>query len=393
MGRRQNGRMEREIIVVGAGPTGAAAAALLAQAGHDVLLLDRQTFPRDKSCGDGIPASAIELLFDLGMRQTIVDAGFYEVDRLTLHSPQGHCLSATLRPGPQGGRSCIVPRRYFDALIQRHAVGCGAEFQLAHVEEPILQNNRVVGVRAQVGGATKELRARLVVAADGATSVIARALRGSGHQDHHRAVALRAYVEDVQERPHEVEVFLCRDLLPGYAWMFPLGDGRANVGVGMRLDHFRRQKRTLKDMLRAFLDLPAIRSRLKQGGIVRDDLAWQLNFGSQKSLRHAYDGALLAGDAAGLINPLTGGGIHNALLSARLAAEVADEALARNDVTRASLGAYDERCRQRMWRSLRRAYLVQRMVFGLPPIADWLVVLWTRALAGATGRVRWPGGL
>jgi menaquinone-9 beta-reductase len=365
--------MEREVIVVGAGPTGSAAATILAQSGRDVLLLDRQAFPRDKSCGDGVPASAIEILYKLGMREKILAAGFYSVNKLSLYSPKGHHLSTDLVAGPNGAHSYIIPRLHFDDLIQQHAVECGAEFQQAQVTEPILENGQVVGVRARVEGAIRELRSRLVIAADGVTSVIVRALRGKQHQDHHRAVALRAYIEDLQEMPHEVEFFLYREILPGYAWIFPIGEGRANIGLGMRLDQFRRRKQSLEEMLKAFLDMPILKKRLKQGGKLRDLLTWQLNFGSQEKLQYAFNGAILTGDAAGLINPLTGGGIHNGLLSARLAAETAHEALAKGDLSRAALRVYEERCRDEMWQSMRRSYLIQRTLLHFPFIVDWII--------------------
>lgn len=365
--------MEREVIVVGAGPTGSAAATILAQNGRDVLLLDRQTFPRDKSCGDGIPASAIELLYTLGMREKILAAGFYPVNKLSLYSPNGRHLSTDLVAGPTGAHSYIIPRLHFDALIQQHAVECGAEFQQAQVTEPLLENGQVVGVRARVDGVMRELRSRLVIAADGTTSVIVRALRGKKHKEYHRAVALRAYIEDLEELPHEVEFFLYDDILPGYAWIFPIGKGKANIGLGMRLDQFRKRKQSLEEMLRAFLDMPTIKKRLKQGGKLRDILSWQLNFGSQEKLQHVFNGAILTGDAAGFINPLTGGGIHNGLLSARVAAETVLGALAIGDVSRTTLQVYEKRCREQMWRSMRRSYLIQRTLLHFPFVVDWLI--------------------
>jgi len=110
--------MDREIIIVGAGPTGSAAAIALAQKGHDVLLLDRQAFPRDKTCGDGIPAGAFEILYSLGMKEKIQEANLYPVTKLLLSSPRGYVLRADLNKGVTGADSHVVPRMIFDALIQ-----------------------------------------------------------------------------------------------------------------------------------------------------------------------------------------------------------------------------------------------------------------------------------
>lgn len=372
--------MQREVIVVGAGPAGAMTATILAQKGHDVLLLDRQEFPRDKTCGDAVPAGAVELMCEMGMKEkveTAVTRGeFYPARKMQLVSPKGHILEATFSKSKKLGLdSFVAPRLYYDALIQQHAVDSGAEFMPLSVKEPIVENGRVIGVRAQANGMVREFQAQLVIGADGVTSAITRSLRSkqAQHHDNHRAVALRAYIEDLEELPHTVEFFLYREILPGYAWIFPIGQGRANIGLGLRLDHLRKHKLRLDKMLQDFLAMPLIKKRLKQGGQLRDIATWQLNFGSQKQLQHAFAGALLVGDAAGFINPLTGGGIHNALISARLAAQTAHEALKANDTSRERLRVYEERCQEEMWDSMKRSHLMQRAFLYFPFLIDWLV--------------------
>lgn len=367
--------MEREVIVVGAGPSGATVAMSLAQKGHDVLLLDRQSFPRDKTCGDAVPAGAIEVLYSLGMEDLINGANFYPVHRLLLSSPRDFVLEADLEPGPRGANAYVVPRLEFDVLLQRHAIDSGAVFQKAQVKEPIVEDGRVVGVRARMNGSVEDIRAKVVIGADGVTSVIARALRPDKHEDKHRAVALRVYVENMELLPNEVEFYLYRGILPGYAWIFPTGENTANIGLGMRLDKFREEKRSLEEMLNVFLELPAIKKRVKPDMKMYDMATWQLNFGSQEGIRRAYDGALLVGDAAGMINPLTGGGIHNSVVAARLAAEVVDEALAAGDVSYDFLRAYEEHCTEALVHSMRRSYFIQRSLLRFPIWVDLLVRL------------------
>ncbi|GJM42041.1 MAG: putative oxidoreductase [Ardenticatenaceae bacterium] len=370
---------ERDVIVVGAGPGGATTAAALAQKGYDVLLLDRHDFPRDKTCGDAVPAGAIELLWRLGMRDKIsksVERGeLYPLEGMLLVSPRGHELHAKFQHGEEGSDSYVAPRIHFDALIQEHAIDSGAEFCKAQAKSPIIENGKIVGIRAQVNGSVKEMRSRLVIGADGVTSVITRHLRPKTkqHHDSHRAVALRAYIEDIEEIPKEVEFYLYKDILPGYAWIFPIGNNRANIGLGMRLDHFRKKKYSLEKMLEDFLAMPPIKKRLLNGGQLRDVATWQLNFGSQKDLQHVFDGAILVGDAAGFINPLTGGGIHNALISAELAAQVADEALQANDVSRSKMQIYEQLCHDKMWESMRNSYFMQRSFMRFPFLVDFLV--------------------
>ncbi len=364
--------MEREVVVVGAGPSGSTTAISLCKAGHDVLLLDRQAFPRDKTCGDGIPAGAIEILFSLGMKERIREANFYPVDKLLLSSPRGYVVEAELKKGPNGADSYVVPRKTFDALIQQHAVDSGVEFRQAQVTEPIIQNGHVIGVRARVNGAVEDIFAKVVVGADGVTSVIARELRPDKHEDVHRAVALRSYITDLDELPHEVEFYLYRGILPGYAWIFPIGEGKANLGLGMRLDKFREADKSLEKMVDIFLEMPAIKQRLKRGGDLNDIAKWQLNFGSQQ-MQRAYDGAILVGDAAGLINPLTGGGIHNGLQSAVEASSVIHEALLKDDTSLGQLASYDQRIEDRMKKSMRKSYFIQRTLLYFPIWVDALI--------------------
>jgi geranylgeranyl reductase family protein len=345
----------------------------LAQKGYDVLMLDRQPFPRDKICGDGIPAGALDLLYSLGMEEKIRAANFYYIDKLRLVSPKGYTMDADLEEAHHKARSAIVPRMQFDVLLQQHAVDSGAEFREAQVKEPIVEDGQVRGVRARLNGSLSEIRAPLVIGADGVTSVVARALRPDEHEEGHRAVALRAYVEDFEVLPHEVEFYLYDEILPGYAWIFPTAERQANVGLGMRLDLFREHGHNLKRLLERFLEMPEIRKRLRPGATVRDVATWQLNFGSQRNIQRTYDGAMLVGDAAGLINPLTGGGIANAVISSWLAASTAHQAFLKGDFRRDSLRMYDEYCQQRLWPGMRRSFFIQQLMVIIPWAIDWLI--------------------
>ena len=364
--------MEREVVVVGAGPSGSATAITLSRQGHDVLLLDRAEFPRDKTCGDGIPAGAIEILYSLGMEEKVRRAGFYPVDRILLSSPRGHVLEADLKPGETGASSYVVPRMQFDGLIQQHAVDSGVDFRQAQVQKPIIEDGKVVGVRAKMDGAVEEIRAKIVVGADGVTSAVARALRPDKHEDKHRAIALRCYTQDLEVRPHQVEFYLYNDILPGYAWIFPYSDGQTNLGLGMRLDEYRDVDRSLEEMVDVFLAMPLIKERLARGGELKDVAVWQLDFGS-RSMQRAYDGSILVGDAAGLINPLTGGGIHNGLQSAMLAGEIIHDALAKGNVSLNTLRRYDVELEERMRTNMRRSSWIQKTLIRMPILVDLLI--------------------
>ncbi len=364
--------MEREVIVVGAGPSGSSAAIAMAQRGRDVLLIDRARFPRDKTCGDGIPSSAIEILYSLGMKDKVLASNFYEIQRVLLSSPSGHTLEAPLKLGKDGSHSYVIPRMQFDALIQEYAVESGVSFLQGQVTGPIVEDGRVIGVKVKSSGTEEDILAKVVVGADGVTSSIARELRPDNPEDKHRAVALRAYIEDLEELPGVVEFYLYNEILPGYAWIFPLGEGKANIGLGMRLDKFRGNDKSLEELLDVFLNLPAIKSRIRQGSKMDGVAKWQLNFGSQ-NMQRSYDGAILIGDAAGLINPLTGGGIANGLQSAVMAADIVDKAFSAGDFSLQVLSEYDQRLNDRLYSGMRRSYFLQRSLIFFPIWVDWII--------------------
>ena len=375
---------EREIIIVGAGPAGATAAILLARLGHDVLLLDRQAFPRDKACGDAVAAGTIALLHALGMapaiEQAVAAQHWYPVNALRLLSPRGYRVDANF---PANKVGYIAPRAHFDAAIQHHALVCGAEFRCAQVQGPLFTHGRVAGVIIRNQAGEQKIRARVVIGADGATSVIARKLRPQPLDEQHRAVALRAYIEGIEIAPHCIEFYFFRDILPGgYAWLFPLGEERANIGLGLRLDRLRQRQAghavgtkgqlDLKRALEQLLAHPIIKPRLKHGSRVDNIATWPLTLGVQQDVRYAWDGALLIGDAAGFTNPLTGAGIHNALHSAQLAAEVIQQAFVGHDLSYRMLRLYEQRCHQTFTAQLRRAHQLERLT-TFPVILDLLV--------------------
>ena len=371
--------MDADVIVVGSGPAGAAAACGLARGGLDVLLLDRQEFPRDKTCGDGIPPGSVEILESLGMGDKIRAAGFHQVEGIRLGSPAGRVWDAAFRP--RRGRSgfLIAPRAEFDALIHDHAIESGARFLRAAVRAPVLEDGRVTGVRAVVGGRDTELTARIVVGADGATSAIARALRaGSKPSARHRSVAIRAYLDGIETLPGRIEFYFYRRLLPGYGWVFPLGPDRANVGVIVRADRYRESGDSLDGLLEEFLDSPAVRGRLRTGHRIEKTASWQLPNATAGPLQNTFDGAVLAGDAASLVDPLTGEGIHSALVSAVCASEAIAAAIGTGDVSAAGLSIYDRMCGERLGSLFRRSARVQGWLDGSP---WWVELLFSLAAA------------
>ena len=291
-----------DVAVVGAGPAGTAAAlsALRSQPGARVLLLDKADFPRDKSCGDGIAPHALDELARLGAAQVLADR--VPVTRLRLRSPAGVDVGTELRRPDY-----VVPREVFDARLVGVAVERGAELVRHAV--------RVVELRPGSVGLDDTFEARVVVAADGANGVVRRQLGLPRQPATAMAVAVRGYAPAPPGPPEQVIVMDGRDW-PAYAWSFAAGDGTANVGFGMLLPSLRAAPLGGRQALHArLLELvPGIEpTRLR---------SHHLPLSSARPVQPAGR-VLLAGDAASLINPLTGEGIFYALLSGRLAGAAA----------------------------------------------------------------------
>ena len=302
-----------------------------------MLLLDRADFPRDKACGDGIAAHGRDELALLGVPDLIAD--YRPTRRLSVISPGGAAVSATAaRPNH------VVPRKVFDARLVDAARERGVEVRRHRVRSVAARDGRVVLDDA--------IAARAVVAADGANSSRAAAARaaadaGEAHRDRRARLRRRAGPDDPTEDSGAQFIAMQRAGWPAYAWSFPIGDGTANVGFGMLLPKLHATGKPGKQVLHGRLaellpDLPA-----------RDLLAHHLPLSPGRP-RPGRGRVLLVGDAASLINPLTGEGIYYALVSGRLAGEAAVTAPAD------PLGAYRRSLRKTLGRHLRTTDVLGR---------------------------------
>jgi len=306
-----------DVVVVGAGPAGVAAAVTLARAGHDVTLVDRARFPRDKICGDGLTAGALRLLEGLGLEPGAV-ASWQRVDDVVVRGPAGHEVTFPL-PRGRGTYAAVARRLDLDAALVDLARTAGAKVLDGHACTGVHQGADHVAVAVEGAG---DLRAAFVVAADGMWSPVRRHLglatpgyRGEWH-------AFRQYFAGVGPRAaRELFVWFEPDLLPGYAWSFPLPGGRANVGFGIQRGGKVARVQQMAAIWPDLLARPQIRAVLGEGAQPEaPHRAWPIPARIDAAVL-AAGRTLFAGDAAAATDPLTGEGIGQALLTGTIAAE------------------------------------------------------------------------
>lgn len=308
--------LDTDILVVGAGPAGAAAARVLAAAGRSVTMIDRAVFPRDKCCGDGLTTLALRELETLGFDPRAVPS-WTTVDAAWVRSPSGREVCLPLEGA--GQFAAVTPRLELDNALVEHARAAGANVLDGHgFVEVERQTDEWIAVEVDGIGI---IRARYVIAADGMWSPVRKALGVSQPGYLGEWHGFRQYASNVTGPAKDrLYVWFDPDLLPGYAWSFPLPDGRANVGFGL-LRSGKRKVHDMKSIWPELLQRPHVRAALGPGAVMEGrHTAWPIP-ARVDSATLTSGRVLFVGDAATATDALTGEGIGQALLTGRLAAQ------------------------------------------------------------------------
>ena len=353
---------------MGAGPGGATAALFLAAKGIPSVLIDKAKFPRDKICGDALSGKVVSILKKLNPELVNqIAASHIQVPSfgVKFFAPNlKHIRIPFKKDYPSVGNApgFISKRLDFDHFLIEE-VKKQPLVQL--IENTSLKYFKKVNDEWLVGLNENEIlfSAKLLIVADGAHSAFAREFGGIAMEPEHYCAGIRAYYKGVTAMDEEnfIELHFLDELLPGYFWIFPLPNGQANVGIGIRSDIVSKRKANLKKLLPELIEkYPTLKERFKNAQLVDEIRGYGLPLGSKKR-DISGDGYLLVGDAGSLIDPFTGEGIGNAMLSGMVAAEVAEKAIRVNDFSKSQLKEYDVTVYRKLWNELSLSKRLQNL--------------------------------
>lgn len=377
--------VDTDVAIVGAGPAGAAAACHFARAGFRVVLIDQRRFPRDKVCGDFVAPAALAECEGLGLSS---EPTFRDANQIRHGALYVNGKKVIARPFPYVGslrdHGLCIPRMVLDNAVVKAAVASGAR---------LIEEDRVTGYETDSRAVTlfhqgiagqRRLRTRLLIGADGSSSLISRILRGAKPPRRDQIIAVRAYFEGVEGAKDQADLYVNSSPFPGYYWLFPTGAHSANLGVGVLLEAWKPKQEHLGQLIAQMIESdPAIRLRLA-GAKMRDRIVgWPLAIFNPK-LPIIANRVALIGDAAGLINPLSGEGIQYALRSGRWIAEALQDAMVSDRLSAVGLHPYAARVQAEMRYDMAVCRLIVDLASNraLTPLSLWmLTVIAQRALS------------
>ena len=327
-----------DIIIVGGGPAGSAAACYAAKEGLKVLLLEKEEFPRDKVCGDAVGGKALRHLEELNILKSLEKSPHFVFDSVIFSNTKEEKVKVDIKDSETTGY--VYPRVNFDWFLFNEAKnqvenGGGFAIQNFRVNDLIIDsgdNNRIIGVKGKNGIVEKKFYAPITVGAGGVNCPVAKTVVSEINGEKfikkkHWSTSFREYwrgIDDIDYEKGAIEFHYVDGVIPGYFWIFPIGNNTCNVGLGITLEDYKSKDKKLKE-LQKYIIKEKFASRFKNAELVENSgKAWQLPLGSPRQnsmkLRRMFgNGCLLVGDSGSLVDPFTGEGIGNALLSAKTA--------------------------------------------------------------------------
>ncbi len=327
-----------DAIIAGAGPAGCSAAAILGQKKRRVLLIDKNDFPRDKVCGDGVTYKAFSALKRLELDNQLKEKSSFRTNGYTLVF-RDYTQLVFHKPVEENAQAYIIKRYDFDNILLEKAMSYDSVTFIPNtkVSEILLKNEKPVGIKTHDN---QVYLSSIIMDATGVSSILGR----KNKDPKSCAIAVRGYYENITDLNNTIEVYFSDDILPGYFWIFPTSPTTANIGGGTFQSIVERKKINIKELLLDFIkNHPIASKKLKNAtlqGILKGGKI-PLAFGDF-SWSRVTDTLMLLGDAGGFVNPITAEGISYAMKTGIYAADVANEAIQNNSINEKTLQKYDE---------------------------------------------------
>ena len=364
-----------DVLIVGAGPAGCAAAYMLSGKGLRIALIEKDTFPRDKICGDALSSDVTKQFHMISESLTEKLDQFKEKipsNGVRFFTPKHQKLDIEFTQ-PKGifGGGFVSKRIDFDNFFFSETA------KLPDVT--VFQNQKITSVDNKgeaiiLQSATKTFEAPIALGADGAHSILNKRLTQNKVEKNHYCAGVRQYFSNVKgfHPENHIELHFYKEILPGYLWVFPLADNKANVGLGMLSSVVSKKQINLKkEMVNLLETIPSLKERFKDAVPLTEIEGYGLPVGSTKR-NLSGDRFLLLGDAAGLIDPFSGEGIANAIRSGRVAAAHVLKAFEQHKFDKEFNLLYDKEIYNRMWKEFKLSHTLQKL-FRHPRIINFVV--------------------
>ncbi|MEO5977287.1 MAG: geranylgeranyl reductase family protein [Chryseolinea sp.] len=343
-------KFDFDVLIIGAGPAGCAAAIELGKTSLSIAVFDKASFPRDKTCGDAL---SVDVINQLGKLSPELEKDFFSMSTkisskgVSIFAPNGKHIDIPFTHNHEQRSGFICKRIDFDDLL--------VQFTIKQKNVTVFQDTEVKEVHTQTSGVTAVtskgiFNGKIIIAADGAHSIVRKKFNGSKIDRYHHSAGLRRYYKGITgfNPGNYIELYFFKDILPGYLWIFPLPNGEANIGIGMLSVEVANRKVNLSKKFESLIyNHPLLAERFKNARPVETAKGHGLPLGWTKR-KISGNKFLLTGDAASLIDPFSGEGIGNAIRSGRVAAEHIRKCIASEDFSAAFNKKYDEEIYRRV---------------------------------------------
>jgi geranylgeranyl reductase family protein len=371
--------LDCDVLIIGGGPAGSGLAIYLRRKGISVWVVEAEKFPRDKVCGDALSPLAVKELQLLGITEIEGFKSANEITSATIFVDDDEIGDIILPPADDAEiLSKVIPRIKLDNWIHLKAKEEGAKYLEEHRLVDYTITSHYATARVKNKKKTIEIKAKLIVGADGASSTVARLLHGEKPPIGKRLYALRAYFENIAGPAEKGQIYFSRESFPGIYWVFPSGSGNANIGLGMVVDTLPTTDTHIKKLLENHInDSPNLKKRIGEGTMTGKIQAWPLS--SFNPDRPIVDNRiLLIGDAAGLINSLSGDGMQYALQASNWASGTIHDCVTRNDFSKEALQPFENCVYKKLGTDFAFADIIVQ--FGKNKAFDALTIRFLRVL-------------